>query len=131
MFQTKTKQKSFRELHTVQERQAIFKDKISHYPDMIPVILEKHPKSKIQHLNKQLYFLPQNIDIYFRMIQFRDTIKSTLQISSKQSLYFHIGNQVLPEDIKLADIYEKKKDSEDGFLYITFSDLEVFGFNSN
>ncbi|CAD8080542.1 unnamed protein product [Paramecium sonneborni] len=36
---------------------------------------------------------------------------------------------MLPEDIKLADIYDKKKDPEDGFLYITYSDLEVFGFN--
>ncbi|CAD8161154.1 unnamed protein product [Paramecium pentaurelia] len=64
------------------------------------------------------------------MIQFRDTLKSTLQISPKQSLYFHIGNQLLPEDIKLVDIYEKKKDPDDGFLYITYSDLEVFGFMS-
>lgn len=33
-------------------------------------------------------------------------------------------------DIKLADIYEKKKDPDDGFLYITYSDLEVFGYKS-
>jgi len=33
-------------------------------------------------------------------------------------------------DIKLIDIYEKKKDPEDGFLYITYTDLEVFGFMS-
>ena len=31
----------------------------------------------------------------------------------------------------MIDVYEKKKDPEDGFLYITYSDLEAFGWEFN
>ncbi|CAK70143.1 unnamed protein product (macronuclear) [Paramecium tetraurelia] len=109
-------------MYSIQERQVKFKEKLNQNPEMIPIILEKHPRSKIQGLKNQLYIYLYNL------IQFRDTLKCTLQISPKQSLYFHIGNQLLPEG--LADIYQKKKDPDDGFLYITYSDLEVFGFIS-
>ncbi|CAD8080544.1 unnamed protein product [Paramecium sonneborni] len=68
MYQSQTKYKNFREQYTVQERQTKFKEKMSQHPDMIPVVLEKHPKSKIQHLNKQLYYQFQIIDIQLLMV---------------------------------------------------------------
>ncbi|CAD8083347.1 unnamed protein product [Paramecium sonneborni] len=110
MYQTQVNQKSFKEQFSLEERQKRCQQKLSQHPEMIPVILEKHPRSKMPQLNKQL-----------------GTLKNTLQISQKQSIFFHIGNQLLPEDVKLADIYEDNKDPGDGFLYITYSDLEVFG----
>lgn len=31
--------------------------------------------------------------------------------------------------MKMQDLYEKYKDKEDGFLYMTYTDTETFGAN--
>ncbi|CAD8072912.1 unnamed protein product [Paramecium sonneborni] len=55
MFQAQINLKSFKEQHSLEERQIKCQQKLTQHPDMIPVILEKHPRSKMPQLNKSLY----------------------------------------------------------------------------
>ncbi|CAD8150479.1 unnamed protein product [Paramecium octaurelia] len=55
MQQTQKTYKNFKEMHSIQERQVKFKEKLSQNPEMIPIILEKHPKSQIQSLKNQFH----------------------------------------------------------------------------
>lgn len=63
----------------------------------------------------------------FRFPQLRSMIRKTLNINEKQSIVFYIGKQLVNEEQMVGDIYASKKDAEDGFLYINYTDMEVFG----
>ncbi|CAK69691.1 unnamed protein product (macronuclear) [Paramecium tetraurelia] len=60
MFQASVNFKSYKELNSLEERQMRCKQKLSQHPEMIPVILEKHPKSKMPQLNKSLQVRSQS-----------------------------------------------------------------------
>lgn len=64
----------------------------------------------------------------FKFNEFKSTIKKRLELDEKTStLFIYSGSTFINEDQTLKQIYEKHQDPEDGFLYLTYRDSEVFG----
>jgi GABA(A) receptor-associated protein len=53
-------------------------------------------------------------------------IRKSTNVGEKKNIFFYIGNEIVSDDSNIYDLYKKKKD-KDGYLYISYSDLDVFG----
>lgn len=64
----------------------------------------------------------------FKFSELKTTFKKKLKLDDKtKSLFIFCGKALINEDQTLKFIYEKYKDKEDGFLYLIYSDTEIFG----
>jgi len=96
---------------------------ISKYPDRIPIICEKSQKSKAKALDKKKYLVPCDLTIG----QFVFIIRRRLALPSEKAIFLFVGNIIPPTHSTVKDIYGKHK-SKDGFLYIQYSEENVFGW---
>ena len=92
------------------------------YPDRIPIICEKSQKSKAKALDKKKYLVPCDLTIG----QFVFIIRRRLALPSEKAIFLFVGNIIPPTHSTVKDIYGKHK-SKDGFLYIHYSEENVFG----
>ena len=97
------------------------------YNDRIPVICEKAPGSAIPDIDKSKYLVPKE----FTVQQFSYIVRKRLKLEKEQALWLFVnGKQVMKGDTIMTTAYEKSKDP-DGFLYITYSGENVFGFSTH
>ena len=62
------------------------------------------------------------------MAEFINIIKNKLEIEPDRALFFLAkGKFTISGDEILGDIYDRYKDNDDGFLYITYSEEVVYG----
>ena len=96
------------------------------FPDKIPVICEKDPKSKIQEIDKTKYLVPSDLTV----AQFCNMLKSRITIGEKEAFFllFNGAHQV-GLDTLMQEAYEKFKNPDDGFLYIMYSSELIWGKN--
>ena len=88
------------------------------YPDKIPIICEKDPKSKIQNIDKNKYLIPLDLDVS----QFKVIISTKINHPNGAPFFLLAnGKDLLPDSLLLSHVYEKYKDPEDGFLYIAYT----------
>ncbi len=88
------------------------------YPDKIPIICERHPYSLLPEFMKTKYLVSN--DITFS--QFSSLIKKRLGFNPNASLYLLVsGKHSILGNFELNEIYRKYRDSEDGFLYIYYT----------
>ncbi|VDO10527.1 unnamed protein product [Rodentolepis nana] len=113
------------------------------YPDRIPVIVERHPGSQINDLDKHKFLVPNDITV----AQFMWIIRKRLQLPAEKALFLffddfvpqsrqvHCIANVLNLSIDLLDrrslwtmgqLYNERK-SDDGFLYAHYSGENSFG----
>ena len=92
------------------------------YPDRIPVICEKDPRSDIHDIDKKKYLVPQDLTVG----QFVYVIRKRIKLSPEKAIYIFIKNKLPPTAALMSSIYEDQKD-DDGFLYITYSGENTFG----
>ena len=100
-------------------------DKIKReYPTKIPIILEKASNCTLNKNIKSKYILSYDLT----MAEFMSIIREKLELESEKALFFLADNRysLLGNDI-LGEIYEKYKDKEDGFLYVTYTDEVIYG----
>jgi len=94
------------------------------YPDRIPVICEKDPKSKIGSIDKTKYLVPADLTI----TQFSYIIRKKLELEKSKALFLLVSGKHSPTgESVMSDVYSQFKDSEDGFLYITYTGEETWG----
>jgi GABA(A) receptor-associated protein len=97
---------------------------IKKYPDRIPIICEKNKKSnKTVDIDKNKYLVPYD----FTVGQFMYVIRRRLELSPEIGLYFFINGIIPATCSPISYVYENNKD-EDGYLYITYSMENTFGF---
>merc|ERR1711976_271467 len=97
---------------------------LSKYPDRIPVIVEKAPKSDVPEIDKKKYLVPNDITVG----KFIYEIKKHMKLPPEKAIFLFVNN-VYPQTAQLMSIiYDRFKD-EDGFLYITYSGENTFGFS--
>jgi GABA(A) receptor-associated protein len=94
----------------------------SKYPDRIPVIVEKAPKSDAPDIDKKKYLVPADITVG----KFVFEIRKHMKLSPEKAIFLFVNNTLPPTADLIANIYERYKD-EDGFLYITYSGENTFG----
>eukprot|EP00250_Pteridium_aquilinum_P026931 c33859_g1_i1 orf=339-695(-) len=92
------------------------------YPDRIPVIVEKAPKTGMPDMEKKKFLVPDDLTVG----QFVYIIGKRLHLSPGQALFIFVGNMLPPITALMASIYKDHKD-EDGFLYVQYSGEKTFG----
>mmetsp|Transcript_6488 Transcript_6488/g.16538 ORF Transcript_6488/g.16538 Transcript_6488/m.16538 type:complete len:141 (-) Transcript_6488:59-481(-) len=92
------------------------------YPDRIPVICEKDPRSDIPEIDKKKYLVPQDLTVG----QFVYVIRKRIKVNSAKAIYVFVDNVLPPTAALMSSIYEQRRD-KDGFLYIVYSGENTFG----
>lgn len=92
------------------------------YPDRVPVIVERAPKSRIADLDKKKYLVPNDLTVG----QFYFLIRKRVQLRAEDALFFFVDNVVPPTSATMGSLYNEHSD-EDRFLYIAYSDESVYG----
>ena len=93
------------------------------YPDRIPVICEKAEKSNISDIDKKKYLVPGDLTVG----QFVYVIRRRIKVDQNTNIFIFVNNVLPPTAALMSSLYEEQKD-EDGFLYITYSGENTFGF---
>mmetsp|Transcript_7571 Transcript_7571/g.12214 ORF Transcript_7571/g.12214 Transcript_7571/m.12214 type:complete len:126 (-) Transcript_7571:99-476(-) len=112
----------FKNEHPFEKREQEAKRIREKYPDRIPVICEKDPRSEIPDIDKKKYLVPQDLTVG----QFVYVIRKRIKVKPEKAIYIFINNVLPPTAALMSSIYEKQKD-KDGFLYITYSGENTFG----
>ena len=114
----------FKKEKTFEVRKSECEKILNRYPDKIPIVCEKAPRSKIKSIEKTKYLVEPNLILP----QFKATIRKKLDLDDKEAIFFLInGKTSLSGNDTLGTIYSKYK-SKDGFLYIAYASEEIWGF---
>lgn len=114
---------SFKIMHPFDYRKEESARVLQKYKDKVPIILEKSDNSSIPSIDKNKFLMLEDLTVG----QFLNMIRKKIKLEPSQSICLLINNCDPPNTgEKLGKVYEKYKDP-DGFLYITYSALEVFG----
>jgi len=94
------------------------------YPDRIPVIVEKAPKSRLRDLDKKKYLVPSDLTVG----QFYFLIRKRIHLRPEDALFFFVNNVIPQTMTTMGQLYQDHHE-EDLFLYIAYSDESVYGSN--
>jgi len=108
--------------HPLEKRREVADRIKSKYPDRIPVIVEKAPKSDAPDIDKKKYLVPGDITVG----KFVYEIRKHMKLSPEKAIFLFVNNTLPPTAALMSSIYERNRD-EDGFLYITYSGENTFG----
>ena len=113
-----------KENNDVKVRKQLCDNLIKLYPEKIPIICEKDPRSEISDIKKTKYLIAKDLMV----AQFNYIIRKNIELKPEQALYLLVDGKVsIVEEMILRDVYEKYANKEDGFLYIVYSANEYFG----
>lgn len=114
---------SFKERNTFEKRLEESRRIITKYPERIPVIIERDRRSlDIPDIDRIKYLVPN--DLSFSQLIY--IIRKRINISAEKSLFFFVGEKLVPFTKLISQIYEENKD-KDGFLYIVYNTETTFG----
>lgn len=95
------------------------------YPDRIPVIAEKAPKSDIPDIDKNKYLVPADLTVG----QFVYVIRKRMKLAPEKTIFVFVNRQLPSTAASMANVYKDNVDS-DGFLYVTYSGENTFGMDA-
>lgn len=116
----------FKSKYTFQARLNESKKIIAKYPDRIPIICEKSQDIKntdIPNIDKSKYLVPIDLTIS----QFLHVIRNRIKLPAEKAIFIFVGGTIPSSSSFLSEIYSHHKD-DDGFLYITYTGENVFGY---
>mmetsp|Transcript_58788 Transcript_58788/g.140127 ORF Transcript_58788/g.140127 Transcript_58788/m.140127 type:complete len:136 (-) Transcript_58788:183-590(-) len=91
------------------------------YPDRIPVICEKAPRSNLPDIDKKKFLVPGTMLIgEFKYIIHKHLSQGNAPIASDQTIYLFVGSTSPKTGTLMSEVYDTHK-AEDGFLYIKYS----------
>ena len=99
---------------------------LNKYPDRVPVICEKSRNSKMDEIDKHKYLVPNELTCG----QFIYVIRKRLKLPAEKAIFIIVNGTIPPTSSTISEIYHKNK-SEDGFLYVTYTSENVFGFSQS
>lgn len=117
--------KCFKDEHPLEKRKAEAGRIKEKYPDRIPVIVEKTDKSDIPLIDKKKYLVPSDLTVG----QFVYVIRKRIKLSPEKAIFIFVKNILPPTAALMSSIYEDHRD-DDGFLYITYSGENTFGWEA-
>ena len=92
------------------------------YPDRIPVICEREPRSNIPPVDKRKYLIPMDLTVG----QFVYVIRKRISIPPEKAIFIFVNNTLPPTAALMSTVYESHKD-QDGFMYMMYSGENTFG----
>jgi len=112
----------YKQEHTFEKRRAEGEKIRKKYPDRVPVIVEKAPKSRIGNLDKKKYLVPSELCVG----QFYQLIRKRIQLRPEDALFFFVNNAMPQTSGTMGTLYQEHHE-EDFFLYMAYSDENVYG----
>src|SRR3989338_6628366 len=112
---------TFKQQHTLERGREVAARIRSKYPDRIPVIVEKAPKSDVPDIDKHKYLVPD-----ITVGKFVYEIRKHIKLSPEKAIFLFVNDKLPPTAELMSRIYDHNKD-EDGFLYIQYSGENTFG----
>jgi GABA(A) receptor-associated protein len=88
----------------------------------VPIIVLKHPTSKMQTLDKFKFIVPKDLTVG----QFNYVIRKRLKLKPEQSTFLFVNKKLATSSQLINIIYDEWHD-DDGFLYMTYAEMETFG----
>ncbi|XP_059818933.1 gamma-aminobutyric acid receptor-associated protein-like [Hypanus sabinus] len=92
------------------------------YPDKVPVIVEKCPRTRLRSLDKKKYLVPSDITVG----QFCFLIRKRIQLRPEEALFFFVNNVLPPSSATMGEVY-KEHHEQDLFMYLLYSCESVYG----
>ena len=100
---------------------------IKKYPESIPLIVEKHPNSRLMPLSQKKFLMTSSLRAYHLTL----LIRKKMSLNKADAIYLFInGKELLKTDTQLSEAYKKYKD-KDGFLYVFYHEYSSFGKKKN
>mmetsp|Transcript_20035 Transcript_20035/g.24311 ORF Transcript_20035/g.24311 Transcript_20035/m.24311 type:complete len:95 (+) Transcript_20035:352-636(+) len=87
----------FKSEHAYEKRESEAHRIREKYPDRIPVICERDPRSDIPDIDKKKYLVPQDLTVG----QFVYVIRKRIQLSPEKAIYIFINNVLPPTAVSL------------------------------
>ena len=107
----------------IESRRSSCDELLQKFPDKVPIICEKDPKSRIEDIDKTKYLVPGDLPVN----KFVGMIRKRVKVSEEEAFYLLIGGKQINGDGRMKDIYDKFKDKEDGFLYCVYASELTWG----
>ncbi|EOD17119.1 hypothetical protein EMIHUDRAFT_118718 [Emiliania huxleyi CCMP1516] len=108
--------------HPFEKRQAEAARIREKYPDRIPVICEKEPRSDIPPVDKRKYLIPMDLTVG----QFVYVIRKRISIPPEKAIFIFVNNTLPPTAALMSTVYENHRDP-DGFMYMMYGGENTFG----
>ena len=99
-------------------------DKIKEkYPNRYPLIITKGTKCNLNDIDKTKFLIPGDLTIG----QIMYIVRKRIKLDEVDSLFLFINDKILPTTSSvISSVYNEHKD-DDGFLYISYCNENVFG----
>ena len=109
---------------TLSERRAEIERINLKYPDRVPVIVEKNPRSTdtLERIDKYKYLVPRDL----QWAQMALLIRTRLRLKPTEGLFIFINNMLPESGRTIGELYTMHKD-EAGFLVCLYSAENTFG----
>jgi len=92
------------------------------YPDRVPVICERDPRSDIPNIDRKKYLVPGDLTV----AQFTFVIRKRLKLPPERGMFLFVNGACPQKSHLMSALYEDAKD-DDGFLYVSYAGENVFG----
>lgn len=114
----------FEDEHSLEKRISEAQSIRRRYPDRIPVICERNPRSTtMPEVDKRKYLVPDSLTVG----QFMYVIRKRLRLLPDKAIFLVTKHGKVPTTSStLKHIYDTDK-SSDGFLYLTYTGESTFG----
>lgn len=112
----------FKDEYTFDERKLESSRVLVKYTDRVPIICERNKNANIRDIDKKKYLVPCDLTCG----QFVYVIRKRLCLPAEKAIFLFV-NGIIPSSNQIMSVlYDERKDL-DGFMYITYSDENVFG----
>jgi GABA(A) receptor-associated protein len=92
------------------------------YPDRVPVVVQKSPKSDVVDIDKKKYLVPCDLTVG----QLVYVIRKRIKVPHEKAIFIFINGVLPPTGAYLSNVYHENKD-KDGFLYVYYASENTFG----
>jgi GABA(A) receptor-associated protein len=113
---------NFKEDTALDDRQSESSKILEKYPDRIPIIVQKAPRSHIPDIDKHKFLVPNDISV----AQLMWIIRKRVRLSPEKAIFLFVGKALPQSSATMGMVYQESVD-EDGFLYIMYSGENTFG----
>mmetsp|Transcript_18353 Transcript_18353/g.41513 ORF Transcript_18353/g.41513 Transcript_18353/m.41513 type:complete len:124 (-) Transcript_18353:99-470(-) len=119
---------SLQEAVPFEKRSAEAKRILMKYPDRIPVICEKAPRSDLPDIEKKKFLVPGTMLVGEFKYIIHKHINQTgdTAIASDQTIYLFVNGTSPKTGSLLSEVYEQHK-GDDSFLYVTYGAENTLG----
>ena len=115
----------YKNIFSLKERKNTYKKINEKYPNKIPIICEKHPKSKLNKIEKTRFLINNEMTLN----EFKLLIEK--YFFDKSEIYIFINDKFIHANLPMKELYNKYKDDDDNFLYCFYSETDDFSTFNN